>query len=86
MTYQLETIANFILENSDKKPNYSNRTFMNCVLIFQSAIMDKLYDNQDYDKMNIEDRLKMAEACGKELHRFIHTFTGLDTHKIEEFL
>ena len=48
--------------------------------------MDKMYDNQDYDKMNIEDRMNMAESCGFALRNLIHTYTGLDTHKIEEFL
>ena len=48
--------------------------------------MDKMYDNQDYDKMNIEDRIKMAESCGFELRKLIHTYTGLDTHKIEDFI
>lgn len=48
--------------------------------------MDKMYDNQDYDKMNKQQRYEMAEACGKQLHKFIHTFTGLDMHQLENFL
>jgi hypothetical protein len=59
---------------------------MNATIIFQTALMDKMYDNQDSDKMNIEDRMKMAVSCGFELRKLIHTYTGLDTHKIEEFL
>ena len=46
---------------------------------YQHSLMDKMYDNQDYDKMNIEDRMKMAESCGLELRKLIHTYTGLDT-------
>ena len=89
---ELETIANGLLNQqidndpSDIKPNYSNRDFMNTILIFQTALMDKLYDNQEYDKMDFGDRLQMAESCGMELRKLIHTYTGLDTHKIEEFL
>lgn len=82
----LELIANDFLEQLGQKPNYSNRDFMNAVIIFQTALMDKMYDNQDSDKMNIEDRMKMAESCGFALRNLIHTYTGLDTHKIEEFL
>ena len=48
--------------------------------------MDKMYDNQDYDGMSMDDRMKMAESCGLALRKLIHTYTGLDTHKIEEFL
>ena len=89
---ELEIIANDILnQNADakgneNKPNYTNREFMNAVIIFQTALMDKMYDNQNYDKMSVDDRLKMAEACGLELRKLIHTYTNLDTHKIEQFL
>lgn len=89
---ELEAIANDLLTQSaeakgnENKPNYSNRDFMNATIIFQTALMDKMYDNQDYDKMNIEDRIKMAESCGLALKTLIHTYTGLDTHKVEEFL
>lgn len=89
---ELEDIANDLLTQNSKakgnenKPNYSNRDFMNATIIFQTALMDKMYDNQEFDGMSGEDRLKMAETCGLQLRKLIHTFTGLDTHKIEEFL
>ena len=83
-----EYIAISILEQSGKveKPNFTNRHFMNTIIIFQNALMDKMYDNQNYDNMDIEDRLKMVETCGNELRKLIHTYTGLDTYKIENFL
>lgn len=83
---ELEVIANDLLIRSAEKPNYSKRDFLNATIIFQTALMDKMYDNQDYDDMSIDDRLKMAESCGLELRKLIHTYTGLDTHKIEELL
>ena len=89
---ELEFIANDILEQNanakgnDIKPNYSNRDFMNATIIFQTALMDKMFDNQDYDNMSIEDRMNMAESCGKELRKLIHTYTGLDTHDVDKFL
>jgi hemerythrin superfamily protein len=89
---ELETIADDLLnQNADakgneNKPNYSKIDFMNATIIFQTAVMDKMYDNQEYDDMNIDERLKMAKSCGLTLRKFIHTYTGLDTHKIEEFL
>jgi hypothetical protein len=88
----IELIATDILnQNSEavgneNKPNYSNRDFMNCVIIFQNALMDKLYDNQDYDKMILEDRMNMTIKCGEDLRKLIFTYTNLDTHKVEEFL
>ena len=88
---ELEIIANDILdqnasENGAEKPNYSNRDFMNTLLIFQTALMDKMYNNQDYDKMDLKNRNEMANKCGLDLRKLIHTYTGLDTHKIEDFL
>lgn len=89
---ELEIIANVILnQNSEaigdeNKPNYTNREFMNCLIIFQNALMDKMYDNQDYDNMNIDDRIKMSVQCGLDLRKLVHTYTGLDTHIIEDFI
>ena len=89
---ELERIANGILDQSvvakgsENKPNYSNRDFMNAVIIFQTALMDKMYDVQERENMSIDDRLKMAESCGLGLHKLIHIYTGLDTHKFEEFV
>ena len=81
----LEKVANDFLSSSIK-PNYTNRDFMNAVIIFQTALMDKMYDLQNYDNMPLEDREKMAISCGTDLHRLIHTYTGLDTFKVEDFL
>jgi hypothetical protein len=89
---EIEIIANDILiqtadaKNNEAKPNYSNRDFMNTIIIFQTALMDKMYDTQNFDDMGLSDRLIMAKQCGLDLRRLIHTYTGLDTHKIEEFI
>jgi hypothetical protein len=86
---ELEFIASDLLDQNAsgaEKPNYSKRDFMNTILIFQTALMDKMYDNQDYDKMDIKNRSQMAIECGNDLRRLIHTYTGLDTHEIEQFL
>lgn len=88
----MELLATEILNISadavgnENKPNFSNRDFMNAFIIFQNALMDKMYDNQDYDDMNIDDRIKMVESCGLDLRKFIHTYTGLDTHNVENFI
>ena len=86
---ELEAIANDLLtqnaeaKGNENKPNYSNRDFMNAVIIFQTALMDKMYDNQN--GMSLDERLEMAERCGLDLRKLIHTYTGLDLHKFEEF-
>ena len=89
---ELEIIASDLLEQNaeaignENKPNYTNRDFMNTLIIFQTALMDKMYDNQDYDDMDLESRLKMSNQCGLDLHKLINTYTGLDTNKFEEFI
>lgn len=89
---ELEEIANDLLTQAaeargyENKPNYTNRSFMNAFIIFQTALMDKMYDNQDHDDMDIENRLEMAESCGGDLRKLIHTYTGLDLHNHEDFL
>ncbi len=84
---ELEIIATLILaEKIEIKPNYTNRDFMNCVIIFMSALMDKVCDLQDNEDMDIEERLNMANSVGQELRKLIHTYTGLDTHDSNNFI
>lgn len=89
---ELEAIANDLLtqnseaKGNESKPDYSNRDFMNTIIIFQTALMDKMWDVQDFDKMSMEEREKMAIQCGLDLRKLIYTYTGLDTHKFEDFI
>lgn len=88
----LEVLANSFLEQAinaklgENKPNYTNRDFMNALIIFQNALMDKMFDNQNYLDMDLIDRGQMAINCGNELRDFVLKYTGLDTSKIDEFL
>lgn len=83
---ELEIIATDLLEQAGEEPYYSNRDFMNTIIIFQTALMDKMWGNQNFDGMDMKDRENMATRCGMDLRKLIFTYTGLDTHKIEEFL
>lgn len=88
----LEIVANDLLmqnayaKGNENKPNYSNRDFFNALIIFQTALMDKMWDNMDFDGMGMEDRDKMACKSGEDLRKLIFTYTGLDTHNLELFL
>jgi hypothetical protein len=87
--FELDVIATDILVQASEgacKPNYSNTDFMNTLIIFQTALMDKMHDNQDFDNMPMAERMKMAKSCGEELRKIVFTYTGLDTHKAEKFL
>ena len=88
----LEVLANSFLEQAinaklgENKPNYTNRDFMNALIIFQNALMDKMFDNQNYLDMDLIDRGQMAINCGNELRDFVLKYTGLNPSKIDEFL
>ena len=89
---ELEIIASDILEQnaeakgSENKPNYSNRDFMNCLIIFQAALLDKMYDTQEYEDMQFDERIKEVKCVGMQLRGLIHAYTGLDTHKADDFI
>lgn len=78
----LKELAGGMLQVAEIKQNYSNDAFLDATLIFQTVLMDKLFDNQNYDNMPMDERYKMAGSCGEQLRRFVHTYTGLDTHKL----
>lgn len=75
-------IATGLLEVAEIKPNYSDEALLDVLLIFQSVFMDKIFDNQNFDDMPLEQRLEMVESAGKDLRKLIHTYTGLDTHEL----
>jgi len=88
----LEVLGNSFLKQAvnaklgENKPNYTNRDFMNALIIFQNALMDKMFDNQNYLDMDLIDREQMAINCGNELRDFVLKYTGLNTSNIDEFL
>jgi hypothetical protein len=78
-----ETLWEFEAE-AKMKPEYSLEGFRATVKIFMSAILDKMWEIQNWDNMQFENREIMAEKAGQELRKFIKTFTGVDTHQLYE--
>lgn len=64
------------------KPNFTIEGFRSAVKIFTSFLMDRLYDEQDFDDMDFENREKMAERAGQDIRRLVFTYTGIDTHTL----
>ena len=81
----LEMLCNILLLN-DEKPNFKNRDFLNASIVFNSVLVDKIYDNQNYIGMNIEEREEMVTNCGNELKNIIEKYTGIDTFQVEYLL
>lgn len=78
----ISELATGLLETAEVKQNFSNNAFLDAIIIFETVFMDKIYDCQNYDNMNLEDRLNMVDAAAKDLVKLIHTYTGLDTVKL----
>ena len=78
----LEMLCDIFLAN-DKKPNFKNRDFLNAIIVFNSVLVDKIYDNQNYIGMSIEERENMVWNCGNELKNIIEKYTGIDTLQVE---
>jgi len=80
----LKEIASGLLQNAEIKPNFSNDALVDALLIFQTVLFDKIHDLQVSEEMKLKYGLEMADTCGKELSKIIHTFTGLNTIELVE--
>ncbi len=64
------------------KPNFTNEGFRAGIKIFMSVLMDKIWELQENEKMDMEDRLNMANMVGEDLRKVIKTYTDIDTHEL----
>ncbi len=78
----LNELSTAMLDTAEIKPNYSNDALLDATIIFQTVLIDKVFDLMK--KENIENKTAMVEACGKELRKLILTYTGLDTVELTE--
>ena len=67
---------------SGAKPNYTMNGFRAALKIFMSAVMDKMWELQEDENMNTDDRENMANKAGEDIKTFISTYTNIDTHKL----
>lgn len=64
------------------KPNYQPMALRASAMIFSSTMMDKMWEVQEFDKMPMEDRIKMAESLGSDLRKIVYKYTNIDTTKL----
>jgi len=76
------SIENMLLANYETKPDFDQETFRAAIYIFQSALMDKLFDLQDKENMTMQNREDMATKCGEDLRDLVKKYTNIDTHKL----
>lgn len=62
----LRELSTTTLEFAEHKPNYPDDSLLDESLIFQSVMMDKIHENQNFDDMPFEQRCEMVQKCGED--------------------
>jgi hypothetical protein len=47
-----------------------------------SVLMDKIWNLQCNENMDMEDRVKMVEKAGNDIRNIIKIYTDIDTHEL----
>lgn len=61
------------------KPDYTIDGFRAATKIFMSVLMDKMWELQQDENINIEDRVNMVEKAGQDVRELVKNYTGIDT-------
>jgi hypothetical protein len=78
----LSEIEGTLLDNYETKPGFDDEGFRASIFIFQSALLDKMWELQEKENLPIETRADMAEKCGEAIRSLVKTFTDIDTHNL----
>jgi hypothetical protein len=68
--------------NTAIKPEYTDDGFRGGIKIFMSVLLDKMWELQSNENIDIKDRENMAEKAGEDVRRIIKTYTDIDTHDL----
>lgn len=68
--------------NSGAKPEYTDEALRAATKIFASVLMDKMYNLQTEEKIELEDKMKMAEKVGNDIRHLVKVYTNIDTHDL----
>lgn len=77
----LELIETILLLNSEVKPCFPDTALRTATYIFMSVMLDKMYDLQRKENLDLTDKENMTEVLGNEIRRLIKTFTNIDSHE-----
>jgi hypothetical protein len=66
------------------KPCYTKEGFRAGIKIFMSVMMDKIWELQQSEGMDMNTKMKMVEQCGNDVRKLIKTYTDIDTHSLYE--
>jgi len=68
--------------NRGIQPEYTIEGFRAATKIFMSVLMDKIWNLQMDEKIDMEDRIKMVEKAGQDVRQLIKVYTDIDTHDL----
>ncbi|RLF56674.1 MAG: hypothetical protein DRN27_09235 [Thermoplasmata archaeon] len=68
--------------NGGTKPEYTIDGFRAGIKIFMSVLMDRIWELQQDDKIDLQDRLNMANKAGEDVRKLIKIYTDIDTHEL----
>lgn len=62
------------------KPNFTDKGFRAATKIFASILMDKMYELQVNENIDLQDKMSMAKKVGNDIRKIVKTYTNIDTH------
>ena len=80
----LEEIENTLweFEVSGVKPEYTKEGFRAGIKIFASVLMDKIWELQEGENTENQDRLNMVQKAGEDIRQLVKTYAGIDCHEL----
>ena len=78
----LESIEDALWEwesGANGRPEYTDEGFRSAVKIFISVMMDRIWELQEDESLEMDDRVAMVEKCGNDVRNLIKTYTNIDT-------
>lgn len=67
-----------------QKPNYTIDGFRAGIKIFMSVLIDKIWELQQNENIDMDDRINMANKVGEEIRKLVKIYTDIDCHKLYE--
>ena len=77
----LVEIQDTLLDNYERKPSFTQDGFIAGTYIFQTVILDKMWELQEVENIPMNVREDMATQCGTEIRALIRKYCNIDTHE-----
>lgn len=68
--------------NVQTPPGFTDAGFRAATKIFMAAVMDRMWQLQSAEGMDIETRKSMAQKAGEDVRELVKVYTNVDTTKL----